>query len=367
MQDYTFSDDSNEEQTHTEPLLDLNEIMRQFGITSWQNLGPDEDAPGPDLHLLLEIDGVRHVLRQRPEGMLEENLAHRYDFQRYLQQCGLPLPKLRLTPQGEPAVAQGEDFFELQQWTGGEHFTTSDPRSLDWVGHAGTMLGRLHVASQAYTGHIHRWPSEVHVGGMVQSWLNLAHARADEIELQAVSSALNDWADQWEARLPSAMMSIGSVRNIPELHIHGDYHALNLRFNTFGATAVLGLEASHWEKRIFELAYALFYFSALAWLPGEDLNRPLTKRGFEPERARRFLQAYGALCPPVAGEAALLTDALMLMAPIATINGPLEDLFYQQGIPPETVIDEVMERLKWAISFPGWLQRTRSALTEMWC
>ncbi len=252
--------------------LDLAEIMQRFGVNTWENLGLDEDAPGPTLSVLVEIDGERYVLRERPEGMLEENLAHRYDFQRYLQQAGIPLPALRLTPEGEPVVAQGEGFFELQQWSAGERFSTSDPRSLDWVGAAGTMLGRIHTASQAYTGHTHRWPSEVHVGGMVQSWLNLAHARADEIELQAISVALNNWAEQWEALLPAAMMSIGAVRNLPEFHIHGDYHALNLRFNSFGVTAVLGIEASHWEKRIFEVAYALFYFSALAWLPGEELK-----------------------------------------------------------------------------------------------
>jgi Ser/Thr protein kinase RdoA (MazF antagonist) len=358
--------DHDETKLHKDDLLDLNEIIQRFGIDTWENLGPDEDSLGSNLNLLVEVAGQRYVLRERPEGMLEENLTHRYDFQRYLQQSGIPLPILRLTPQGESAVALGEDFFELQQWVGGERFSTSDPRSLNWVEFAGNMLGRIHTASQAYTGHTHRWPSEVHVGGMVQSWLNLAHARADEIELQAVSAALNDWAEQWEMLLPSAMMSIGAGRNLPEFHNHGDYHALNLRFNSFGVTAVLGLEASHWEKRIFEVAYSLFYFSALSWLPGETLNRPLTKRGFDPERANRFLQAYAELCSPVPGEAALLTDALMLMAPIATINGPLEDLFYQRGIPSETVIDDLMERLHWATSFPAWLQRTRRALADMW-
>jgi Ser/Thr protein kinase RdoA (MazF antagonist) len=356
--------DPDEAKLQKDEIFDLNKIMHLFGVSTWENLGPDEDASVPGLNLLVEINSQRFVLRERPEGMLEENLAHRYDFQRYLQQAGIPLPAFHLTPQGEPVVALGEDFFELQQWTGGERFTTTNPHSLDWVGFAGTMLGRIHSASQVYTGHTHRWPSEVHIGGMVQNWLNLAHARADSIEIQAVSAALSDWAEQWEMLLPSAMMSIGAVRNLPEFHIHGDFHALNLRFNSFGVTAVLGLEASHWEKRIFELAYALFYFSALAWLPGESLTRPLAKRGFDPERARRFLQAYSELCPPVSGEAALLTDALMLMAPIATINGPLEDLFYQQEL--STIIDDVMERLHWAASFPGWLQRTRRSIAEMW-
>ena len=162
------------------------------------------------------------------------------------------------------------------------------------------------------------------------------------------------------------MMSIGSAHTLPELHIHGDYHALNLRFNSLGVTAVMGLEASRWEKRIFEVAYGLFSFSALAWQPGERLVRPLVKRGFDPERARQFLHAYGEVAPPVRGEAAVLADALTLMAPIATINGPLEDLFYASAVSEEMLIDDVLERLSWASSLPAWLRRVRPSLAEMW-
>src|SRR5438128_10815030 len=136
------------------------------------------------------------------------------------------------------------------------------------------------------------------------------------------------------------MTSIGACRGIPEFHIPGEYHALNLRFSSFGVTAVMGLEASRWEKRIFEVAYALFYFSALAWEPGESLTRPLVKRGFAPERARQFLQAYSEVYPAERAEITLLADALMLISPIATMNGLLEDIFYSDEL-DGTVIDDV--------------------------
>ena len=204
------------------------------------------------------------------------------------------------------------------------------------------------------------------MGAMVQGWLNLARGNAEQSEIQAVAAALADWVDAWEAVLPAAMMSIGSVHRIPEFHIHGDYHAQNLRFGSFGVTAVTGLEASHWERRIFEVAYGLFYFCALRWQPDSADTRPLTKRGFEPELARHFLAAYGEVYPPARGEAALLADALMLVSPIATINGPLEDLFYTREEVDETLIDDMMERLNWATTLPGWLNRVRKTLPEMW-
>ncbi len=350
-----------------EDLLDLNEVMQAFGVSTWQNLGPLDTVPGAGLHLLVDVQGQQYVLRERPEGLIGEDINHRYDFQRYLQQSGIPVPSFLLTPQGAPVAMLGEDSFELQQWPGGEQFATADQRSLDWVEFAGSMLARIHQASRAYTGPEQRWPAEAHIGGIVQGYLNLARSKADEYPVQAVAASLAHWADQWEAVLPSAMMSLGAGgHGLPEFHIHGDYHALNLRFGSSGVTAVMGLEASRWEKRIFEVAYALFYFSALAWQPGNSLTLPLVKRGFEPERARRFLHAYGELYPPVRGEAALLADALLLIAPIATINGPLEDLFYVQEEPTAAVIEDIMERLSWAATLPAWLGRVRRSLSEMW-
>jgi Ser/Thr protein kinase RdoA (MazF antagonist) len=349
-----------------EELLDLNEIMRAFDITQWKNLGPAGTTRPDSLSLLIEVEGQRYILRERPESMVQEDQNHRYDFQHHLQRQGIPIPDLRRSAHGEPMVAVGEDYFELQQWAGGEQFSTSDERTLDWVGYAGNMLGRIHQASLHYPGKEHRWPSEVHVGAMVQRWLNLARNKADQSEIQAIAAALSDWVDAWEAVLPAAMMSIGALHSIPAFHIHGDYHAQNLRFGPFGVTAVMGLEASHWERRIFEVAYGLFYFSALQWQPASQATRPLTKRGFEPERARHFLGAYGEIYPPTRGEAALLADALMLVSPIATINGPLEDLFYTPEELDETLIEDIMERLAWATSLPGWLNRVRKSLPEMW-
>src|SRR5581483_7653711 len=369
MHNHEF-DDTQEVQA--KDLLDLNAVMQAFGIHEWQNLGETDAARADNLSLLVDIQEQRYVLRERPEGLAGEDLSHRYAFRRYLQQNDIPIPALWLAPDGKPVVTLGEDDFELQQWAEGELFDTANPRSLEWVEFAGTMLGRIHLASQRYAGDQHRWPSEAHMGGMVQNWLNLARGKAEQSEIHALAAALSQWVEQWEAVLPAAMMSIGAGRNLPEFHLHGDYHALNLRFGPSGVTAVTGLEASRWEKRIFEVAYALFYFSALAWQPGNSLTRPLVKRGFEPERMRRFLQAYGELCPPAPGEAALLTDALLIISPIATINGPLEDLFYtpiEAGLAPALVssnIDDLMERLSWAASLPAWLARVRRALPEMW-
>ena len=347
-----------------EDLLDLHEVMRAFGVNEWENLGPSPSSQG--LSLLLNIQGQRYILSERPEGLVDEDTSHRYAFRAFLQKAGIPIPSLWLTPTGGSYVTIGEDYFELQQEPVGEIFSTQNPSSLDWVRAAGKMLARIHQASYHYPGPSHRWPSEAHIGGVVQGYLNLVRSKAEEHEIAAISAALSNWCDQWEAVLPAAMVSIGSVRGLPECHIHGDYHALNLRFAGQEISSVLNWEASRWEKRIFEVAYGLFYFSALDWQPHTSLTRPLTKRGFDAERARFFLEAYGAVYSPAPQEAAALGDALSLISPIATINGPLEDLFFVPQEEGDMLIDETMDRLSWAISLPAWLGRARRSLAEMW-
>jgi Ser/Thr protein kinase RdoA (MazF antagonist) len=350
-----------------EDVLDLNEIMRAFGIGAWTNLEQITAPSSQDtLQWLVEVEDRRYTLRERSGGLIEDDSSHRYAFRRYLASAGIPIPPLWLMPDGKPTVAIGETVFELEREAEGERFSTKDARSLGWVSAAGGMLARIHQASRRYPGPQYRWPPEAHIGAVVQGYLNLAHDKAETIEIAAIAAALLHWCEQWEAALPSSMMSIGTVHNLPEFHIHGDYHALNLRFDSRGVPTVLNWDASRWEKRVIELAYALFSFSALAWQPDSATTRPLVKRGLDPERANRLLSAYGAIEPPVAGEAAILGAALALVAPIATINGPLEDLFFNPHGIDEALIDDIMERLAWAASFPAWLARVRQSIGEMW-
>ncbi len=125
-------------------LLDLNEIMRAFGVAEWSNLGTVESSRTGLLNILVETAGQRYILKERPEGLAEEDSHHRYRFQDFLRQSGIPVPPLWLTPWGEPVVSIGDDAFELQQLVDGERFSTSNPHCLEWVSAAGSMLGQLH-------------------------------------------------------------------------------------------------------------------------------------------------------------------------------------------------------------------------------
>ena len=350
-----------------EDLLDLDEVMRAFGVDHWTNLGSPQYPVGGELfQVLAEVQGRRYLLRERPEGPIEQESGHAYAFQRYLAGQGIPAASFYLTPQGEPSVTIGEDVFELQEWSEGELFDSGDAREKRWIAAAGEMLGRLHQASLRYAGARYRWPSEAQAGGLTQGWLNFARSRAEQCEVYAIAAALSTMVESWEAALPAAMMAIGTGRNLPEFHIHGDYSALNLRFSGDRVCQVQGLEASRWEKRLLEVAYGVLYFAGLKWHGASGLTRPLVKRGLDPERAALFLRSYSDIYAPVPGEAALLVDALTLVAPIITANGPLEDLFYESENGEEMLIEDMLERLAWATALPGWLARVRRSFAEMW-
>src|SRR6266513_6244572 len=83
-------------------LHDLNEVMQAFGVSEWENLGlagPPGSPPGDGQSLLVEIQGERYVLKERVEGLIEEESNHRYAFRHFLQQAGIPIPSLRASPQ----------------------------------------------------------------------------------------------------------------------------------------------------------------------------------------------------------------------------------------------------------------------------
>jgi Ser/Thr protein kinase RdoA (MazF antagonist) len=351
----------------SEEWPDLATILQAFGVEHWTHLDLPERSPGMDGALArIAIAGRPYLLRERPEVPAAQGNEHVYAFGRYLAGQGLSIAACYLSPQGEPYVNCGGGAFELQEWSEDAVFASGDGREKVWISGAGELLGRLHQASLHYQGPPLRWPAEAQAGALTQGWLQFASARAQLCALPALAAAFSTLIATWEAALPAAMMAIGTGERLPELHIHGDYSPLHLRFGPAGICQILGLEASRWEKRLLEVACGVFCFAGLRWGPMSDLARPLAPRGLDPERAALFLRSYGAVYPPQPGEAARLVDALTLLAPILSANGPLEDLFYESMPAQEPQAEDALARLAWATGLPGWLARARSALAQMW-
>ncbi len=85
----------DEFEARREYLLDLQEIMQAFGVSEWSNLGPVASSHAELLSLLVEIQGQRYILQERQEGLAEEDSHHRYRFQSFLRESGIPILIIR--------------------------------------------------------------------------------------------------------------------------------------------------------------------------------------------------------------------------------------------------------------------------------
>jgi hypothetical protein len=67
--------ESPDAQENQEDLLDLNEVMQAFGIDEWKDLGPLTSVYTGSLNLLVEVQGQRYLLRERPEALLSGSMG----------------------------------------------------------------------------------------------------------------------------------------------------------------------------------------------------------------------------------------------------------------------------------------------------
>src|SRR5216684_7535772 len=103
-----------------EDLLDLNAVMNAFGVSEWRNLGPTESTHSGLLSILVEIQGQRHILKERVGGFAGEDASganHSHSFQRYLQGAGIPIPPPPPPPPRHPPVTIRHDTFQLHHHT----------------------------------------------------------------------------------------------------------------------------------------------------------------------------------------------------------------------------------------------------------
>lgn len=320
---------------------------------------------------VVEIGGAQYVVRRQPAELTENDARFRHAFMRHLSDAGLPAPRLLPRPDGHTwaIVSEGavEGVYELQQRVDGLRFLSIGPSSEARMEAAATTLGELHQASADFEWQPHRWPEERSAPAVASAYSQLIRGAAGYEGLSiAAMHGLTRVADACDERVELAALALGAQPTPPELHIHGDYQAHNLAFATPQVAAIYDFDTAHWEQRIFELAYSLFYLTGVRWENALGLTPPLVDDGLDVLRVHRFLRAYGAVAPPAPDEARLLADAVALAFPIVFANGAAEDLVFPDDFDEEADDDEVLARLQWADSFWLWLDRYRDTLAQAW-
>ena len=316
---------------------------------------------------ILQIADRRYVLKRLPEELTENDTIFRHAFMRHLAARGLPAPSLLPRSDGHTYAVLEDGIYELQEWCDGQPFVTDGPASDLRLEEAAQNLALLHQASAEFQWQRHTWPEERSPAALAEAYIGLIRDRAGMPGLPpAVAHGLERVAAACEQRLDPAVAALEEAPRPPELHVHGDYQAHNLAFDTTSVSAIYDFCAARWERRIDELAYSLLYFAGVRWDDTPGITPPLVDDGMDILRAHRYLNAYGREAPPAEGEARLLADALALMFPVVFVNGIAEDLLYPDDFDEPPDEEDALARLQWADTFWLWLDRYRDSLAEAW-
>jgi Ser/Thr protein kinase RdoA (MazF antagonist) len=253
----------------------------------------------------------------------------------------------------------------MQEYLPGDSFATTDSASRVEV--AAFQLGALHQAAASFSWAPYSWPEARSATALAQAYTERIRQAASGVWANSrIGRELIRVADACDERVISATQSFVDIATLPELHIHGDYQPHNLAFDGDQVSAVYDFDAARWERRVYEVAYALLCFTGLRWSAEDLLTPPRVDDGLDILYAQRFLAAYGHEAPPENNEALMLPDALALVFPIAFANGVAEDLIFASDFIDAPDEREALTRLSWAERFWLWLDRYQNSLAQTW-
>ena len=333
----------------------------------WRIVGALEGAQGGLLRPVVEIERRQWVLRRQAPDLTQSDILFRHSFMRHLSSAGLPVPALRPLPDGHTWGLVDDALYELQEYLHGGAYATDEPQARGRLASAAETLGALHQASAEFTWQPHLWPEERNAASLARSYTQLIRQAGTEAGASQLGAGLLRVADACDARIAEASQALTlSQPGPPQLHIHGDYQPHHLAFSGERVSAVYDFDAARWEQRIYELAYALFFFTGLRWDADSTLTPALVDDGLDILRAHSFLSAYGHEAPAAEDEAALLASALTLVFPIAFANGIAEDIIFASEFEGDLDEEDALARLAWADRFWLWLDRYAEMLTQTW-
>src|SRR5579884_2331752 len=161
------------------------EVLSYWGLRpgDWQVVGFVTGALEGHNRPVIQIGDRRFVLRRQPPDLTEDDTLFRHSFMRHLTGAGLPLPALLPRPEGFTYAVIDNGIYELQEWRGGEGYTSDDPDASELLEAAAATLGALHQASADFQWQPHAWPEN-------RSALNIANAYVALIRERGGSAAL---------------------------------------------------------------------------------------------------------------------------------------------------------------------------------
>jgi Ser/Thr protein kinase RdoA (MazF antagonist) len=348
-------------------LEEARDVLPAWRLTpnQWHIIGVLPGARGGLLRPVIETGSGAWVLRSQAPELTQDDTRFRHAFMSHLAQAGLPIPTFLPTAEGRSWAIARENIYELQAYIPGAPFASDENAAR--VESAASLLGALHQTSADFSWTPYAWPEDRSAPALAQTYTSLIRQASERFWAgTSIARGLTRVADACDERIAASTHALTLTPAPPEIHIHGDFQPHNLAFAGNEASALYDFDAARWEQRIYELAYALLFFTGLQWVEDEPLTPPRVDDGLDTLLAHRFLAAYGREAPPSEDEAPLIADALALVLPVAFANGIAEDLVFADDFADTPDEEDALARLAWADRFWLWLDRYRPALAEAW-
>lgn len=348
---------------------EVRAVLPAWGRRSEQSrvVGVLPGAQGGLLRPVIEWEGRRWVVRRQAPELTVSDARFRHAYMRHLASAELPAPSLLALPNGHTWAAANGGLYELQAYQPGERYTTDDALARDRLASAAQTLGELHQSSAVFAWQPHRWPDARSAEGVALAYTERIRAASAAASSRQLAVGLGRVADTCAQRIETAAGALLTGQpEPPQLHIHGDFQPHNLAFDGASVSAIYDFDAARWEQRVYELAYALLFFTGLRWDADSPQTPALVDDGLDILRVHSFLAAYGRVAPPAEDEAELLASALALNFPIAFANGVAEDIIFAEDFEGELSQEDALDRLAWADRFWLWLDRYATTIAQAW-
>lgn len=237
----------------------------------------------------------QYVLRRRnPRYSDPQQLAYDHSVIHGLAKAGLPVPKVVRSPSGSRWVEHEGRIYELFEFIEGG---PAEPENLQEIEEAGTMLARLHLATERLQPSGKKeWPRYFDPKVSLQA-LQETRERVGAGVPDAPAEALEivGFLIQ-QARLAEKTLPDKAYWALPQAIIHGDWHPANMRFRDHHIVGIFDFDWVGRQPRMVDVTDGLLFFGSRreSAIDGGDiwsLTQP-----FQPlwELMEPFMRAYRA-------------------------------------------------------------------------
>ena len=255
----------------------------------------------------------QYFLKQRsPRDSDPSRLSYDHSLMRHLARAGLPVVPALRTLEGSRWMRDKERVYEVYPWVDGEPF---DPTSPEQLRAAAELLARLHQATEGFrpSGRKDlprlfdprdRLPELAEARTLLEEGVS-----PGEVPPEQARRIL----DLLEAEARGVLKRVPDERYwaLPQVIVHGDYHAANLKYQEGQIVGLFDWDWACRQARLKDVADGIIFFACPRERPlAGDIVALTQPPLYDEERIRAFLAAYEAHLPLTKEERACLPDLL---------------------------------------------------------